>query len=388
MGILIAFRHSQSPAAALAAVGVLWGCFAALAPDIKTSVGASDAEFGGALLMSAVGGILAMWAAPRTVMALGQMALPVAGIVLATATLFPAFAFNVLTLGCAMLALGASVALLDITANVEISAREARTGLHLMNVNHAIFSFSFAAAAYCSGLARIAGWNASGILPFAALACLVLLPLMREPLDRRPAAIQTREPHRVPWLAIALTGLILCVSFIGENATEAWSALYLERTLGAPPGEGSLGPTILGLVMGTGRLFGQVLAKRLGHTALMVGSALLAVAGALAVAAAPNPVTAIFGLALGALGLAVIVPSANTVLGARVTDGQRAHALSRAWMLGILGFFFGPAMMGGVAQYFGLRVSFVMVAAFLALILPAIWLLDRRTAVKRPPVST
>ena len=64
MAILRAMRLSRTTLAALAAVGVLWGGFASLVPDIKATVGASDGQFGIALLMSALGGIVAMALAP------------------------------------------------------------------------------------------------------------------------------------------------------------------------------------------------------------------------------------------------------------------------------------------------------------------------------------
>ncbi len=38
-------------------------------------------------------------------------------------------------------------------------------------------------------------------------------------------------------------------------------------------------------------------------------------------------------------------------------------------------------MMGGVAELFGLRVSFVAVSLLVALILPAVWILARRPLV-------
>ena len=104
----------------------------------------------------------------------------------------------------------------------------------------------------------------------------------------------------------------------------------------------------------------------------------MGIVGALIIAGAPAPWVVIFGVSVTALGMAVIVPSANSMLGANVTDRQRSHALSRAWMFGIVGFFIGPAMMGGVAELFGLRVSFVVVSGIIALILPAVWLLERQ----------
>ncbi len=381
MSVVKALRLSRAPAAALMAVGMLWGGFAALVPDIKAAVGASDAGLGAALLMSAVGGLISMALAPRIGRALGRLGLPLIGAALCLAFLYPAFATGVATLGAAMFAMGATVALLDITANVEISAREARHRVHLMNVNHAMFSFAFAATAFGTGLARQAGYGPGQVLPVLGLLNLGLVWLMWSPRLKGPSAgagTEAETPRRPPWLAIGLTGLVLFASFIGENATEAWSALHIERTLGAAPGEGSLGPAMLGLVMGIGRLSGQVAAERLGHGRVIFWSAALGIAGALTIAAAPSVAVVVAGVAVTALGMAVIVPSANSILGAHVTERQRAHALSRAWMLGIVGFFIGPAMMGGISEMLGLRASFVAVSGVIALILPAVWLLERQ----------
>ncbi len=76
--------------------------------------------------------------------------------------------------------------------------------------------------------------------------------------------------------------------------------------------------------------------------------------------------------------MAVIVPSVNSILGKLVREEQRSHAISRAWMAGMLGFFLGPAMMGGLAELFGLRVSFAAVALVVAAIIPAVRVLARK----------
>lgn len=377
MSVLSALRKSRAPAAGLAAVGVLWGGLAASMPDIKADVGASDAELGLALLMSAVGGMATMAAAPWIGIKLGRFAMPVLGGMVCAAFFYPLAAWNVASLAAAMLLLGASVAALDILANVEISAREARHGAHLMNVNHAMFSFAFAAAAAGTGLARKAGAGPAGIFPVLAALCLILSCLMYLPRATRSGEAVPKAA-RPQWLAIGLTGLILAASLMGENAAEAWSALHIERTLGGAPGEGSFGPAMLGFVMGVGRLFGQAVSERLGHGRAIFWSAALGILGALTIAGAPDVPMAMTGVAVTALGMAVIVPSANSILGARVTETERAHALSRAWMFGIVGFFLGPALMGGVAELFGLRMSFVAIAIVIALILPAVHLLTHR----------
>ncbi|WP_172293037.1 MFS transporter [Pseudoruegeria sp. HB172150] len=381
MNMFTALRASRASAAALASVGVMWGAFAGLVPDIKDRVGASDAELGAALLASALGGVIAMWAAPWTGQRLGRFTLPVLGLVICISVLLPMFPTGVVGLGVVLFAMGISVATLDISANVHISGLEARHGLHLMNVNHAMFSFAFAGAAWGAGLGRKAGLGPEHILPFMSLACLVLTFAMRVPqVADAPEADAIDAPRRPPWGAIVLTGLILFSAFIGENATEAWSALHIERTLGAEPGHGSFGPATLGLVMAFGRLSGQLLTAKLGDARLIFYSALLGMLGALTIAAAQSVPVALAGVAVTGLGMAVIVPSVTSILGARVTERQRAHAISRSWMVGMVGFFIGPSMMGGIAELFGLRLSFVAVALIISMILPAIWALAWRPA--------
>ena len=276
--------------------------------------------------------------------------------------------------------MGATVAMLDITANVEISAREVQKKTHLMGVAHAMFSFAFAATAFGCGLARQAGYGPDQVFPILAVICIGIIALTISPRDQILTSQEddTASGRRAPWVAIILTGVILFASFIGENATEAWSALHIERTLGAEAGHGSLGPATLGLVMGFGRLAGHTVAERLGHARVIFWSAALGIIGALIIAAAQTPFIVIVGVSVIALGMAVIVPSANSILGAYVTEAQRSHALSRAWMVGIVGFFIGPAMMGGIAELFGLRMSFVAVALIVALILPSIVVLKRQ----------
>lgn len=372
---------SRAPMAALAAVGVFWGGFSALVPDIKAGVNASDADFGLAMMVSAVGGITSMYLAPRAGALLGRSVLPVFGVALAAAFFFPVLAGSVPGLALAFLGIGMSVAMLDISANMRLGVLEARHKLHLMNVNHAAFSFAFGFTALFTGFARKAGYGPEVILPVLALVSLGLVAIMwagrgRVDVDESAGAEEPKGAQ-MPWMAVFLTSVILLASFIGENATEAWSALHIERTLGAPAGEGGYGPFMLGLMMGFGRLSGQFFSERLGETRVIFYSALLGAIGAVVIALAPTKEVVILGVGVLGLGMAVIVPSANSVLGKRVPEHLIGVAISRAWMLGFIGFFAGPTLMGLVSEFAGLRVAFLFAAAIVALILPAIWKLGQ-----------
>lgn len=383
MSILHVVRVSRTPLAGLAAVGVFWGGFAAFIPDIKTAVGASDAELGAALMTMSVGGIATMYFGPKFFGLLGRHTLPVAAVVLALAAFYPLLSHSVIALGLAMCGMGASISFLDIGSNLRVSTLEERHDLHLMNLNHAMFSFGFAAMALLASLARKSGWTPTEFFPVIALAVLAIgaLTIERGDWQGAPPAPDGSD-HSGIWAAILPAAAILFVAFVCENATDTWSALHIERTLGGPAGDGGFGPMMLGLTMGFGRLSGQFAAQRLGEAGLIFWSAVVGVIGAVIVAAASTPTIAVLGIGLIGLGVAVTVPSANSILGKLVRPDQRSYAISRAWIIGFTGFFLGPTMMGQISQHVGLRAGFAFVAVMMALILPCVLVMKRRQSLQ------
>lgn len=382
MSVSNTFKIARAPMAALASVGVFWGGFSALVPDIKATVEASDQAFGLVLLLSAAGSIAATFLVPMFGKAVGNRALPVLGMVIVLAFFYPLLASDVGTLAVALFFVGASVAALDISANVRISSLEASHDRHLMNVSHAMFSVAFGASALAAGLARKAGYGPAEVLPTLAVVALLLSLPMWEGAGRFLRREETEEEKAAflytPWPAILLTAVVLFAAFIGENATEAWSALHIERTLGAPAGEGGYGPAVLGLMMTIVRFSGQFVATRFGEARLILWSAVCGTVGAVIIGAAPTKLVALIGVGILGVGMAVIVPSVNSILGRLVSEEQRSHAISRAWMFGMTGFFVGPTVMGLISEYFGLRIAFYTIAILVAAVVPAILSLDRR----------
>ena len=375
-----AIRISRATGAALGMLGAYWGGFAALIPDYAARAGLDHAGLGQVLLFSAVGGMGAMALGPRVGRALGVRAMPVTGALLAAAALMPLSITSGPSFALAVLVMGAAMSSLDIAANVRIADLEAREGLPLMNWNHAMFSFGFALAALAIGAARRAGGA-----PEVAQAGLALVLLLASVLlwERAEGWAITHQDAMGQGGAVPLgaavwpAAAILFAAFVTENATETWSALHIERTFGAPPGSGAMGPAMLGLTMGLGRLGGQMLAARLGEARLVAISAGIGTLGAALVALAPTQSLAVIGVGLIGAGVAVTVPSANSLLGRRVAPAARARAISRAWMVGFTGFFLGPVAMGAIAQTAGLAAAFFAVALVMASVLPGLARLTR-----------
>lgn len=383
MSIVKAVRVSRAPFVALGIVGLYWGTFASMVPDLKVQVGASDGQLGWALMGAAVGGMVSMFLAPKVSKVLGKYLLPMFAVLLSVLMQLPLLVHSLPFMFAMMVALGAGVSSLDINANMRLSELEERHSLHLMNVNHAMFSLCFGLSALAVGWMRQSGMEIAQVFPLMGGLLLLASGLTWEK-DWQP--VHTEEgaapaPTTLPWFFIVMVAVMLFVSFLGENATESWSALFIERELGGAAGHGSFGPTTLGLVMFIIRLLGQVFTEKLGEERVVFWSGVFGVIGLLVMASAPTQAVALIGIGISAIGMAVIVPTANSLLGKLVHREQRAIAISRAWMFGFTGFFIGPALIGFVSEHWGLRVAFAVVAVLVATIIPAVIAVKARRAV-------
>lgn len=363
-GLISDIRLSRAPAAGFITVGLFWGSFAGLVPDLKAAIGASDGVFGLSMFFAAFGAVAAMWLAPRVDAKLGARAMQGAALAMALAFLLPGLAAGPVFFTLAMFLASAGSGSLDVIMNTRVSGIEAEVKRSLMNLNHALFSFAYAGAALSAGAFREAGLGPAVVFAAVLVVALMLLPSM----FHRPAEIATTEGSLTlsarPAL-IYLGGGVILIAFLSEQATEAWSAIHLERGLGGSAAQGALGPAILGLTMGIGRMSGQFVAAHVRETTVLQIAAVIAATGIAIAASADSLNAAYFGFAVLGLGVSVIAPMAYSAVGKRVSDRERVHVITRISVIGYMGFFIGPPLMGGLSELFGLTVSFYAVALIL-----------------------
>lgn len=372
MSLRLDLAASRAPLPAFAVIGIFWGAFAAQVPDLKAGIGAADGAFGLALLCGATGAVTAMWLAPRFDRIAGARAMQVAAGLAALAFLGPGLAPNIWLFALALFFAAGFTGLLDVVMNARVSQIEARLGRGLMNLNHAGFSFAYAGSALAAGAAREAG--IAPVFVFAALGVLTCFLILRMRLAADPGQDDEAPPSGHGFRRVVLwAGLITLAGFMSENATEAWSALHIERTLGGRAAEGALGPAILGLTMGIGRLIGHFATPRGRERLTVVVAALVSAAGAAIAARAGSPAAAYLGFAILGFGVSVIAPLAFALTGQMVRARDRALAISRVAVIGYLGFFIGPPVMGFVSEGFGLRASFALIALVLVSVPALLW---------------
>lgn len=367
MSLWASLAASRGPMATFAGIGIVWGAFMATLPDLKDALAIGDAALGGLVVFGPLAAIAMMLAAPRLGGWLGGAALPLGAVAMGLALMLPARAGAPVAFAGAMLAMGGASGAADVWMNARLATIEAARRMKLMNLNHAVYSFAYAGAAGLTGLARGAGMTPAAILTVAGMAVLALALAAVERDGRIDGPGRGGEGGTGSGLGPipVLAGLLALVAFLTENAGEAWSALYIERDLGAATGQGSYGPALMAVTMGLGRLGGQVLAARVADRVLLRGGLIVAAAGAAAVAAAPGVLAAYLAFMVMGLGISVLVPTALAVSGGAAAAQARSRAIARTAMLGYLGFVLGPPVLGFVAELAGLRASYGLVSALL-----------------------
>ncbi len=367
MPFLHTLRLARPAVAAFAAMGVLWGSFAASLPDIKAMLDIDESRLGALMFMTPIAAVCAMLVAPAAGVGFGRWALPLSCALMCAGFALPGQTASLWLFPLAMMACGAGTGLTDVLMNARVAALEAQRGVHLMNLCHAAYSFGYAGGAVLTGAMRQAAWSPAWVLgTMAVLAAVISLAT----LERDGRIDGLRRPKgpgaaHLGWVPV-IGGAMVLIAFLTENAAENWSALHIEQSLGGSPAHGAMGPAVMALTMGVARLFGQGLAGRIPAGLLLSGGAVISAAGAMAAAMAGTPAMAYVGFIVMGIGSSVIAPTAFSLVGQKAAPEARARAVARATLLGYFGYFFCPPLIGFIAGQMGLRFAFVFAAVILA----------------------
>jgi len=383
-GVSEARLNARWPLLCFAALGSFWGAWAALVPDLKAQVGASDGELGAALLCAGIGALPAMLLAGRLWPRLGWWMLPAGGLVFAATVLTPIAASTPLLLAVAAALAGAGSGALDVSMNAAISDVEAQQSTRLMFGAHAMFSLAVLIAAVATGFLRQSGIGTAPVLiavaAFVAIVALGSLSAARA--TKRPATTvgdgDGASDAAAPGLSsIAFLAGLCAAAFLVEDAVQNWSALHIETGLGAGPALGGAAPGVFAGAMFVGRLLGQRIGDRFSERWLLSGGALVAAAGTTVLALAPTPLVALVGLAAAGGGISTVAPALFSRAGRMASPAGRAAAIARVTTIGYSGFIVGPALVGFIAETTTLSLAIASLAVLALGVSVGGWVLMR-----------
>ncbi|MGI5502190.1 MFS transporter [Lentzea sp. CA-135723] len=365
--------------------GAVFGTWAARVPALAEQIGAEVGSLGLALLGASAGLAFTAPLAARYCAVHGSRGALIASSLLSP-LLLPVLALSQspLQLGLTLVALGASIAVMDVSMNIAAVVVVRALERPLMPQFHAGFSVGGLIGSLGSAAAAQAHWTPMRHFLVAAVVGVLVTALIAKYI---PGGVGERHREEVTeranvlkspvlWL---LASVALC-SAIAEGAAADWSALFMVRERGMGDAAGAYAYAVFSVTMALARWFGEPIQRRLGpHGLLAAGGGLAATGLALAVAV-PSPVAGYAGFGLAGLGLAFSFP---VVMDLASETGKRADGSGGERELGLVttiaytGFLAGPPIVGGLAHVSSLVLSLGFVAVVTALIIPATWLARR-----------
>lgn len=354
--------------------GVFWGSWAALLPAVQRLAAIGDGDLGLALAAVAVAALPTMPLAGRLVDRHGvARLLPRALVGFAVVCPLPGLARGPVGLVLALLSLGATTGVLDVTVNTATAAWERLEADRLMAAGHGCFSLGVLAGSTATGVARDLGVGPLPVL--LVVSALLLAAAAGQPEHRRPPVQEQRAAGVRLGPVLLLLGACIAGAFLLEDALTSWSALHLERGLGAPPRIGGLGPGLFAAAMMTGRFSAHALVRP-GREVRVVGAGGALVAGAVVLLAfAPSPAVGLAALVLAGAGTSVLAPTLFSAVGARSAPGRQGADLAAVTALGYAGFVLGPPAVGLVSGLTSLPTALALlsvVALLLAVAAPLV----------------
>lgn len=349
--------------------GFLFAGWTVRLPAIKEQVHASAGELGLALLGISGAAVLTMAVTGRLCRRWGSRQVTVAAAaLLCVAVVPPTLTRSVLALGLTLLLFGIGYGAIDVAVNsvavdlIALVRRPVMSGLHAANSIGSLAGAGLGAvlALWLSPSAHMLVVMPLGLAATFWSAGLLLsapLPPARQP--PRTVADHGRGRHRGVVVVVAAAAA-LCAAY-GQGALDTWVPLHIETDLDGPSAVAAAGYATVTASLTIGRLAGARLIERFGQAPVVVGGAVAAAVGVLAMALSPTLWPVFAGLVVTGLGLANIFPWALALAGAK--GGPDGIALAST--LGYAGILLAPPTIGLLADGIGLPRALTLVAATL-----------------------
>lgn len=330
-------------------------------PDVQAGLALDEATLGLALTTAAAGGLLNNLFAGRIVQAVGTKRILLYGIpALAALTAAVAFAPGVEVLFPTLLVMGMTFSLTNVAMNVEADRVETATGRKVMNRCHGLWSAGMLVAALVGTGARAVPLTAAVHLALVVpLAIAVAVAVIRPMEASQPAPDDKSEGPR---FALPSARTVMLVLFglsggIAQSGTQNWSVLFMEQSFVAPDWVDTLPLSAFLVAMTLCRMFADGWMERHGPGPVAAVLTVVALAGSVAVVLSPTVWIAMAGFAMMGAGLAVLFPLMVTAA-ARTRSRPAAEAVSAVLFLTGAAMLAAPALMGWIAESFGLRAAF------------------------------
>ncbi len=324
-------------------------------PLIETAVGIDYSVLGALLMLSGVGGFIAMQIFGYLVDHVGsKTATRIGGVAVGLSLLGPAFANNPFFLGIAILLLGFGIAGVDVAMNAAALQVEKENSRPIFTFFHLFWSVGGLVGAALGFVTISAGFSQAQTLPVIGLTLSVLgffmaswlLPNKPNVTSDRATDKQNSKQNRRVLGFVILAGLMSAAGAIIEGVAHDWSALYLRDIQLVDAGVAAWGLAAFNIGMITGRIFIDRIVERKGRGFVIVWGSLAAAVAIGLQAFAPNLTFSLICWFLLGLGISGVVPQLFAASGEIGEASHSGRNMARVVGITYIGGLAGPSVIG------------------------------------------
>lgn len=350
--------------------GIAIGSFVSRIPDFKRDLHVSNSAFGFSLFFVSLGVMSALRPAGKLCAKYGSASITlISGLGIALSLLpfgkISGYAFFCLTL----FIYGFLNASQDIAMNTHAVALESLSGRRMMVTFHGMWSVGALIGGGLSALfIRLHTVLNEQYLLVATLIVLLVLCTRNGFLPNSTDQSSTLKKSRskTPKIILALGCLGLCAS-LGEGASADWGGILAKETFGASSFIATLPYIFFMTGMILGRFSGDKLAERFGIRKILTISGTVFGSALLIGLVIGSVISEIVAWLFVGLGVAAVIPIIVSTTGSMVLKEYKdlispSEAVATVTAINYSGFFFGPPLMGFLADQLTLRWAMLLPA--------------------------
>ncbi|HTE30243.1 MAG TPA: MFS transporter [Chryseolinea sp.] len=342
--------------------GLCFASWASRIPDIKATLGLSDAGLGSVLFALPAGSMAGLPFAGWLVTRLGSKKVALAASILyVLAMVSIGFATMTWHLVVSLFLFGVGGNLVNISINTQAIGVENLYKKSIMASFHGAWSVAGFTGAAIGALAVSKHIHPSYHFIAIATLCFIAISVARHYTLRAKIGGGDHPLFAIPDSPLLKLGLIGFCGMACEGAMFDWSGVYFQKVVEAPAEWVTLGYVVFMCAMATGRFAGDGLVNRIGRKRMIQLSGILVAAGLLLSVLLPFIVPVTIGFLLVGFGISSVVPLVYSAAGKSLTFSP-GMALAAVSTISFFGFLIGPPLIGFIAEASSLRYSFAVIA--------------------------
>jgi MFS family permease len=352
----------------------LYSCFSLIfstwvtyIPQIAEKLGITEGRIGKAIFFSALGAFFMIRICRHIVDRVGVGRYTFFSLIVYCIFFYgPFLAYSYNTLCISLFLFGMASSSFAISLNSLTATIEKQDEIYIMSRSHGFWSIGGMIGAATGSFIAVLLHNP--ILHITILVTIILLiqtKLKSHYYSRKGEQFikeKLKPKNMKPLYVIAVVGLVMMVS---EGAIADWGALYLKKIILLNLKYIGFGYAAFSSAMMIGRFTGDSLSKKLGSWQLITYSSLIGILGFLLILIL-NPIISVLGFFIVGLGFSVVVPEvyrlASNIEGVKTADGVSFIAATSN-----IGFLVGPVLLGFIAEFNSLHLSFIVLTIFVSL---------------------